>query len=199
MMPPGRRSILAFGGALAASALAGCSSGPAPSTFDLTAPQRGGVSRRLGGGGQAIVVPEPSAISALDSERIVVRSAGGEITYLPRAQWSDRLPRLVQARLIQTFENRGRAAVGRPTDRIAGAYQLIVDIRSFEVREASREAFVEVAAKLVGASSGAVSTARLFSDSAPVGAIDGGGASRALDQALARVLLDITAWAGTRG
>ncbi len=191
MTRPDRRLFLLAG---ASTLLSACGGGPPPSTFDLSAPR--GAVRRLSGGSRAIVVQEPSAIAALDSERIVVRAAGGELTYLPRAQWADRLPRLVQARLIQTFENRGRAAVGRPTDRIIGDVQLIVDIRNFEVREASRDAYVEVAAKIVGGASGNVATARLFSASAPVGAIDGAGATAALDQALARVLLDVTGWAG---
>jgi cholesterol transport system auxiliary component len=193
MTPPDRRLFLASAGAAAALLLAGCGSGPAPTTFDLSAPR--GAQRRLGGGGRAIVVQEPTTIAALDSERIVVRAASGELTYLPRAQWSDRLPRLMQARLIQTFENRGRAAVGRPGDRLSGDYQLLIDIRSFEVREASRDAYVEVAAKLVGATSGNVSTARLFSAATPVGAIDGAGATQALDQSLARVMTDIASWA----
>lgn len=193
MTPPDRRFLLGSAGAAALS-LAGCGGGPASTTFDLTAP-RGGQTRRLGGGGRAIVVQEPTTIAALDSERIVVRAASGELTYLPRAQWADRLPRLVQARLIQTFENRGRAAVGRPVDKLSGEHQLLVDIRSFEVREGSRDAFVEVAAKLVGSSSGDVSTARLFSAATPVAAIDGAGATRGLDQSLARVLVEITSWA----
>ncbi len=191
MIEPSRRIVLLAG---ASALISGCGGGPAPSTFDLSAPR--GAARRLAGGGRAIVVQEPSTIAALDSERVVVRAAGGELTYLPRTQWADRLPRLVQARLIQTFENRGRAAVGRPTDRIAGDVQLIIDIRNFEVREASRDAYVEVAAKLVGGTSGNVTTARLFSASAPVGTIDGAGATAALDQALGRVLLDVTGWAG---
>ncbi len=194
MNRPDRRILLLAG---ASALLAGCGGGPPPSTFDLSAPR--GAARGLSGGSRAIVVQEPSAIAALDSERIVVRAASGELTYLPRAQWADRLPRLVQARLIQTFENRGRAAVGRPTDRIVGDVQLIVDIRNFEVREASRDAYVEVAAKIVGGTSGNVATARLFSASAPVGTIDGAGATAALDQALARVLLDVTGWAGAGG
>jgi len=192
-----RRRLLASIAATATLALSGCGGGPPPVTFDLSAPR--GAPRRLGGGGAAIVVQEPTAIAALDSERIVVRSASGELTYLPRAQWADRLPRLLQARLIQTFENRGRAAVGRPTDRIAGVFQLLIDIRSFEAREASRDAFVEVAAKMIGAVSGNVSTARLFSATTPLTAIEGEGVTRALDQSLARVLLDITSWAGTGG
>jgi cholesterol transport system auxiliary component len=186
-----RRRLLA--GGAAALGLAGCGGGPAPTTYDLAAVRDG---LRRSRGGAIIIVAEPTTISALDSERIVVRSAQGEIAYLPRAQWADRLPRLVQARLIQSFENAGRATVGRPGDRLAGASQLLVDIRSFEVREASRDAVVEVAAKLVGSASGRVANARLFGASAPVGAIDGQGATRALDQALAGVIRQIVGWAG---
>jgi cholesterol transport system auxiliary component len=189
-----RRSMLAM---TVASLAAACSGGPAPTTFDLSAPREG--LRRSSGGRRAIVVSEPTTVSTLDSERIVVRSANAELTYLPRAQWSDRLPRLVQTRLVQTFENSGRAAVGRPGDRLAGAYQLLLDIRAFEIREASRDAFVEIEVKLVNASNGAISNARLFAASAAVGTIDGPGASQALDQALARVLADITAWAAAIG
>jgi cholesterol transport system auxiliary component len=188
-----RRSVLA----MTVASLAGCGGGPAPTTFDLSAPREG--LRRSGGGRRAIVVSEPTAVSTLDSERIVVRSANAELTYLPRAQWSDRLPRLVQTRLIQTFENSGRSAVGRPGDRLTGTYQLLLDIRAFEIREVSRDALVEIAVKLVNAGNGAVSNARLFASSAAIGAIDGQGASQALDKALGRVLADITAWAAAIG
>jgi cholesterol transport system auxiliary component len=188
-----RRRLLGGATSAAALALAGCGGGPAPLTYDLTAVRQG---LRRSGAASTIIVVEPTTIFALDSERIVVRAANGEITYLPRAQWSDRLPRLVQARLIQSFENAGRATVGRPIDRLAGTSQLLIDIRSFEVREGSRDAFVEVAAKLVGSGSGRVSNARLFGASSAVGAIDGQGASQALDRALASVIVQIVAWAG---
>ncbi|MGL5117487.1 MAG: ABC-type transport auxiliary lipoprotein family protein [Beijerinckiaceae bacterium] len=183
-----RRDVLL---GLSTLALAGCGGGPAPSTFDLSSTRP-----RASGRGATLVVAEPTAVSALDSERIVVKAATGELTYLPRAQWSDRLPRLVQARLIQSFENAGRVAVGRPVDRLSGAFNLVLDIRAFEAREASRDAVVEIAAKLVTAAGGEVRAARLFAAAVPVGGIDGQGVSRALDAALARVLADIVGWAG---
>jgi cholesterol transport system auxiliary component len=182
-----RRALIIGAGGLG---LAGCG-GPPPVTFDLTAPREG--LRR--GGGRTLIVAEPTTVFALEADRIVIRNARGEITYLPRAQWTDRLPRLVQARLIQTFENAGRAGVGRPSDRISGAVQLTSDIRSFEIREASRDALVEIAVKLVGSATGAVGRARLFVGRAPVSAIDGPGATTALDLALASVLTEIVAWA----
>jgi cholesterol transport system auxiliary component len=184
---PARRDVLA---ALGALALSGCAGSPPPATFDLT-PARN-LSRR--GGGAIVVVPEPSAIFALDSERIVVRARTGEITYLPGAQWADRLPRLVQNRLIQSFENAGRATVGRPGDRLAATYQLQLDIRLFEVQEAGREAVIEWAAKLVDSGSGRIRAARLFAARGAVGSIDGNGVAVALDQALAGAMAETIAW-----
>jgi cholesterol transport system auxiliary component len=186
-----RRQWLVATATVAIGSLAGCGGGPAPATFDLSAATTG---LRRSGSSRVIIINEPSAIFALDSERIVVRSASGEVTYLPRAQWTDRLPRLLQTRIVQTLENAGRAAVSRPGDKLTGAFNLVLDIRTFEVREANREAIVEVAAKLAGAESGNVIASRLFSATVPVSGIDGAGVSTSLDRALGRVLADLAAW-----
>lgn len=174
--------------------LSGCSGGGTPATFDLTAPNPGrlaAASRRY------LVVAEPSTVQALDSDRIIVRDAGGSISFLGGAQWADRVPRLVQTRLIQTFENAGRlGSVGRPGDRIVSEIQLNTDIRSFTVDSATGEAVVEITAKLVNDRSGRVRAAKLFTARVPAGAIEGGSAARAMDAALSIVLTDIVRWAG---
>lgn len=189
---PDRRVALSGLMAALAAGLTGCGTA-APSTFDLTATRTGG--GRASGGRAVLIIAEPSAVFALDSERIVVRTGTGELTYLPRAQWSDRLPRLVQARIVQSFENSGRAAVARPTDRIAGRLTLVTDLRAFEIREQTREAYVEVAAKLAASGDGRVVAARVFFASAPVGSIDGPGASAALDAAQRQMMQALVAWA----
>jgi cholesterol transport system auxiliary component len=191
---PDRRVALSSLVAAIAVGVAGCGT-PAPSTYDLTA-ARAGAGRALGGRA-GLIIAEPAAVFALDSERIVVRTGTGELTYLPRAQWSDRLPRLVQARIVQSFENTGRAAVARPTDRIAGRLTLITDLRAFEIREQSREAYVEVAAKLATSGNGQIVAARVFVGSASVGSIDGPGASAALDAAQRQMTQALVAWANT--
>src|SRR5436190_11362280 len=110
------RGVL-LAGALAAAAAA-CSSGSAPTTFDLSAPGRGG--GRAGAGGAQIVVNEPVSIQALEGDRIIVKEPAGSVSFVSGGQWADRLPRLVQARLIQTFENSSRMkAVSRPGDRVS--------------------------------------------------------------------------------
>ena len=54
--------------------------------------------------------------------------------YLAQSQGSDRLPRMVQLRLLQAFENTGRiGAVGVPGQGLAIDYQLVMEIRRFEI------------------------------------------------------------------
>ena len=102
----GRAAVLAF-----AVALSACG-GQAPPTFDLNAPQT--LTKARGAGRGQLVVVEPTALSVLNTDRIVIRTQG-EIAYLSRAQWSDRLPRLVQSRIVEGFENGSRLrAVGTP-------------------------------------------------------------------------------------
>jgi ABC-type uncharacterized transport system auxiliary subunit len=62
-----------------------------------------------------LVIAEPTALAVLDSDKIVVRSAPGETAQFSDARWEDRLPKLVQARILQSFENASRLrAVTRP-------------------------------------------------------------------------------------
>ena len=182
--------------ALIAAAAAACSSGSAPTTFDLSAPGRGG--GRAGGGGTQIVVNEPVSIQALEADRIIVKDAAGSVSFVSGGQWADRLPRLVQARLIQTFENTSQVkAVSRPGDRVSADYLLNTDIRAFQISSATGEAVVEISAKLVNDKSGRIGSARVFSARVPVSGVDAASAARGLDQALSKVLLDIVRWAGS--
>ncbi len=162
---------------LALLALGGCagglpgSSGPPP-TFDLTAPrgaQAGGRPR-----GQ-LVVAEPTALSVLNSDRIVVRTEGDQMQLLANAQWSDRLPKLLQTRLVEAFENANRLkAVGTPADRLSADFQLVTDVRAFEL---------------------SVVAARVFRATVPAQSTDARDAAVALDQAFHQVATDLVQWA----
>ena len=184
-----RALSLAIAGSLL---LAGCGGGSAPTTYDLSAPRDFG---RIGGGGGVLIVAQPTAVQALDSDRLIVKDSSGALSFLGGAQWADRVPNLVQTRLIQTFENGSRiAAVGRPGERIVPDFQLNTDIRAFNIDAASGQAVVEITAKLIGDRTGKVQRAKLFSARVPGGA-DGAGAAQALDQALSQVLIQIARWA----
>lgn len=141
---------------------------------------------------------EPAALQTLEGERILVRDASGSVSFLPGAQWADRLPRLVQTRLIQTFENATRIrAVSRPGEGVTATYQLNTDIRAFQLDTERGEAFVEISAKVVPASGGGIANARVFSARVPVPSAAGPIVAQGLDRALSTVLLDIVRWAGT--
>jgi len=165
-------------------------------TFDLTAPA--GFSVPRSGAGQ-LVVATPTALQVLDTERIVVEPAAGQITYLDKAQWSDRLPPLFQARLIQSFENASRGrAVARPGDSVVANYTLLTDIRSFGIQafaEGGAEAVVEVSAKIVSAEAGRILAARVFTARVPAAGTKGAEATQALDEASDKVFVDIVVWA----
>lgn len=191
-----RSGLIRLALALAATlALAGCGGGKPPSTFDLTAPQR--LSGSAGPRG-VLIVTEPTAIATLDGQRVVVKPSAGEVTFLPNAQWADRLPKLVQARMIEAFENaRWLSAVGRPGDRLTPDFQLVTEIRSFEIDAATGTAHVEITAKAINDKTGKIAVAGVFSARRPVGGpIDGPNATRALDGALAEVLAKLVTWRG---
>ena len=187
-----RRALIGLAFALFAS---GCSSlgGGVPPTYDLTAPSH---FPGLRGARGQLLVQDASAIGVLDSDKIVVRPTIGEFAALTNAQWVERLPRLVQVRLIQTFENaRRNRAVGRPGERIAGDYQLVLDIRSFEIAASEGPlAEVIIGAKIVGDRSGRIVAGRVFSARVPTSATQGSAAVAALDAAWGRVAVDIVLW-----
>ncbi|WP_188409615.1 ABC-type transport auxiliary lipoprotein family protein [Agaricicola taiwanensis] len=185
--------------ALAAFLLGGCallSTPTPPDTYTLTAPSFTKSSRAPRG---LLVIAQPTAISAIDSERIVARPATGEITYVQESQWSDGLTRLLQARILESFENASRlSAVGRVGDRLSSDFQLATDVRSFEVDAGSGMAVVEISAKIINERNGRIAAGKIFRGTAPVGAINGAEASRALDTALHQVLRDLVEWTTSR-
>lgn len=178
--------------------LSGCAGQNAPQTYDLSAPRdfaaRAGAPR-----GQLLVV-EPKAIASLDTERIAVRGQGGAVSYLADGAWGDRLPRLLQARMVQAFENADRLrSVGRPGDRLASDWQLLTDIRAFEVSAAgSTEVVIELSVKLVNDRSGRIVAAQVFGARANASAASAGAATASFDAALQKVLRDLVIWTSAR-
>jgi cholesterol transport system auxiliary component len=191
---PNRRGALrALVVAVAGLSLAACGGSAPLETFDLSVPPR---SKTSSPGGRQLVVAEPVALQPLEADRIMVKAADGSVSYLPGVQWADRLPRLLQSRLVQTFENDGRA-VGRSGNGVAADLVLQSDIRFFGISTAEgSQAVVEISAKLVDGSSGRIAAARVFRGSQPVGALNGKAAAQALDGVAVRVLQDVVRWAG---
>ncbi len=188
-----RAMRLGIGCLVAATLLTACGGGASNDTFDLRAAvSADGPSARS----RQILVPEPSALKALDSEQILVRVGGAEVQYLSKSQWSDKLPRMVQAKLVQAFENTGKlGGVGKPGQGLAIDYQIVTDIRAFEIDTVTRRAKVEISVKILNDKNGEVRTQKIFSAATPVSAGAGNPAFiKALDAAFTSVAGEIVDW-----
>ncbi len=168
-------------------------SGPAPNTYELEAPRQ--FTSQLGSSGAQLAVTEPTVVGALDSERIVVRPSTMEVTYLARSQWSDRTPKLVQARLIEAFQNSGRIrSVGQPGGAVVNDIGLVTDLHAFHIDAASNTAVIDLSARLVRDSDGRVAASQRFKAVQPLSGSDAGAMVAGLNQAFDQVANDVVAW-----
>ncbi|MBA5777719.1 membrane integrity-associated transporter subunit PqiC [Stappia sp. F7233] len=183
--------LAAFGLLLSLGACA--SSGP-DALYGLNAPRGFETSGRAGG--RQILVPEPSALQALGTNSIAVVDAGPVYTYFPKAAWSDTLPKVVQAKLIETLENTGRLrGVGRPGESLLIDYQLQTELRAFELRiDGQDRAVVEIMARLVNDRNGQTRASRVFRAEVPASGTGVAQAVQAMGAASDRVLAELAAW-----
>ncbi|WP_170415367.1 ABC-type transport auxiliary lipoprotein family protein [Ruegeria atlantica] len=80
-----------------------------------------------------IVVQEPTATAAVNTDQIAIQPTPLQVQYLPRARWVDRAPLIVQALLVESYENSGKvAAVGRSTVGLRADYVIVPDLREFQ-------------------------------------------------------------------
>jgi len=142
-----------------------------------------------------LVVPEPTALVAFDTQKILIRRAAGMLPF-GNAQWSDSLPKLLQARVIQAFEQAGfEGAVSRPLDGVTATHQLLLDIRAFEISgDATSEAHVGLSAKIL-TEGGKIAASRTFRATAPVLTSDPPGAITGLSSAFGEVVTKMLPWA----
>ena len=113
------------------------------------------------------MIPEPTALVTLDTQKIIVDPGAGDPP--ENAQWPDSLPKVLQARFIESFEkSRYVGAVARPNESITPDFQLLIDIRKFEIEgtAAAPVAHVELAAKVIG-KAGRIVGSRTFEASVP--------------------------------
>jgi cholesterol transport system auxiliary component len=180
-------------------ALAGCAGGlglgssPPPDTYGLSAaPAVSGKNAR----NRQILIDEPTALKALDSERIVIRPTPSAIEYLAQSQWSDRLPKIVQDKLVQAFENSGRVGgVGRPGEGLAIDFKIITAIRAFEIKaDAGELAVVEISAKVLNDRNGVIAATNVFRATSPVTGSGNAAYVQSLDRAFEIVVAEIVGW-----
>ncbi len=160
--------------------------------FDILPPTAfGSDAKPLSG---QLAVPLPTAIFQLDSQNIILRESreGAPLPLGPR--WADNLTRLLQSKVIQSFENAGYINNVGNADAITGDYQLLIDIRNFQIiTKPEPVAIVELSAKIAD-TDGKIVSAKLFQATAPASSAESEPAVKALNEAFQKNALDLVAW-----
>ena len=159
--------------------------------YDLVAPAsvvKFGAEKEM-----VLVVNDPTAVVALDTQRLLHETAGGQIS--PQAvEWPDTIPKLVQKRIVQSFENAGYRFAVPPSDNANADYQLFVEVRAFQIVDGQEPAArVELGLRLAG-QDGRIVDQHTISARSPAKAPDPESAVQAINQAYAQAMHDLLAW-----
>jgi cholesterol transport system auxiliary component len=88
-----------------------------------------------------LAIDLPTASESLDTNRIALTQGRTRFDYYADSVWTDRLPLLLQTRMIEAFEADGGVTdVSRDADGFVRGYLLRTDIRQFEARYPSQAA-----------------------------------------------------------
>ena len=141
-----------------------------------------------------VAVTEPTAVGSIDTDKVVLDPTA--TADAAPGQWADVLTKLVQARLVQSFENAGMVgSVLRGGEGTAADYQLQTDIRSLRVASGPQlAAEFELAAKLLD-DKGHIVAGRIFKASVPLSSSDAKVAAAGLNDAFGKAAAELIDWA----
>ena len=199
-----KASIRIGAAALALAALGGCGLVPAKETLSMYAPE---VHVQADPAWPTVrwqlQVPRPHASELLDSARIVVRPADGELQVYHGAVWAEPVPDLVQDAIVHAFEDSGRiAGVARRGSGIGGDYELLLDLRHFDSDYnggGTPHAQVQLVAKLLSASNNTIVATRAFEADTVAGGTSVGEVARAFEASLTQVVQALVGWTLVQG
>jgi phospholipid/cholesterol/gamma-HCH transport system substrate-binding protein len=141
-----------------------------------------------------LVIAEPTAVVMFDTQKLLL-APGLDYPGFAGAQWSDSIPKLLQAKLIQSFENYdiGHAPL-RANDGLQADYQLLIDIRSFQLAgEGEPSAEIAFSARILG-KDGHVAGSKLFQQSAKLDKSEPVAAVAAFNAAFDSIAKELVAW-----
>ena len=172
--------------------MTGATTPPPKITYDLRAARDpGSPGKTLKG---QLAIPEPTAVAMLQTQRFLF-SPAAEVQGFADAMWADSIPRLLQARLIESFENYDIAhAPLRAADVGQTDFQLLIDVRHFRVAtEAAPVAEIGVSARILD-KNGKIIASRLFEETEKFERLDPPAAVAAFDKAFSRLAKGIIGW-----
>lgn len=150
----------------------------------------------------SLQVQRPQADQMRDSDRLLVRVSRSRLQPFPGAAWLDSMPAMVQALMIQQFEDSDRfAGVGR-AGGMRSRFSLSTEIRHFEAVDDGQPGLgvdLAIQANLIHHRSGRVLASRTFNHQARVSGTDLDPLVEAFETAMGALFADLTGWVLTEG
>jgi phospholipid/cholesterol/gamma-HCH transport system substrate-binding protein len=139
-----------------------------------------------------LIVADPASLLMFETRKILVRPSGNEDPTFAGAEWSDSTPKLVQEKMIQSFENAG-FAVARSSENVTADNQLFLDLRKFQLSvSGTPSADVEFGAKI--SANGRLLGSRVFECSSAPKSANAAGAVDALNEAFGKCATQLVQW-----
>jgi phospholipid/cholesterol/gamma-HCH transport system substrate-binding protein len=173
--------------------MTGGSAAAAPKlAYDLQAPSTFPGPRKAIKG--QIAIPVPTAEIMLATQRMLFTPSRDDPEF-QNFQWADSIPQMLQAKLIQSFENYDIAdAVLRPIDGLDTDNQLLIDLRKFDIRT-DPDLTVDIAfSARILAKNGKLVASRVFQQSQKLDKPDPLAAVAAFNAAFAAIATDLITW-----
>jgi cholesterol transport system auxiliary component len=148
-----------------------------------------------------LVIEESLASGGLNSASIAYKPNPLEIRYFKDVRWTERVPRMVQTLLVESFENSGTiVSVGRRAIGLRADYSLLTEIREFQSEDmGGGNIRVRVNAKLVRQPRQVIVQSQSFETIVPDRSKQMVGTIQAWDEALGRTLKQIVEWTVIHG
>jgi phospholipid/cholesterol/gamma-HCH transport system substrate-binding protein len=143
---------------------------------------------------EQLVLPTPTTILLLDTQRFL-STPNKELPGFSNAQWADSIPKMLQIKLIQSFENYDVAhAPLRATDNPGTNFQLLVDLRSFQINtDPEPAAEIGFSARILN-KDGQVVASQLFQQRKKLDKPDPASAVAAFDDAFGSIATELITW-----
>ena len=161
-------------------------------TYDLLAPKDlGPAGKTLKG---QLAIPEPTAVAMLQTQRMLF-SPVKDYPNFSEFLWADSIPKLLQARLIDSFENYDIShAPLRAADLGQADVQLLIDVRRFRIAtDSDPSAEIALSARLLD-KNGKIVASRLFEASRKLDRTEPPAAVDAFNDAFGGIARDIVGW-----
>lgn len=143
---------------------------------------------------EQLVLPTPTGILQLETQRFVLSPNKG-LPAFASAQWADSILKMLQVKLIQSFENYDiDHAPLRSVDNPGTTFQLLVDVRNFQIdTEDELTAEIGFSARIVN-KEGQVVASRLFEQRRKLDKPDPASAVAAFNEAFGSIATELITW-----